>query len=165
MTDNQKFIDRQKIKLISADTDLSSSRRIINENFKLISESLIELKSISSLSKIVFPSTYSTGDMMMLRAESNGKFSIIKSQVGIGTKYKFSAETLTIPKDHQYIVTKIELLNGSQVIQEAGGELIVLSTEIISNLKNENIDTLTTTNKTIVGAINEIKSKIDTLVP
>ena len=44
MTDNQRFIDRQKIKLVGADTDLSSSRRIINENFKLLSEEVIRLQ-------------------------------------------------------------------------------------------------------------------------
>jgi len=69
MTDNQRFIDRQKIKLVGADTDLSSSRRIINENFKLLSEEVIRLKDINSLSKLTFPSTFSAGDMMMLRAE------------------------------------------------------------------------------------------------
>ena len=161
MTDNQRFIDRQKIKLVGADIDLSSSRRIINENFKLLSEEVIRLKDINSLSKLTFPSTFSAGDMMMLRAERDGKFSIVKSQVGIGTKYKFVGETITIPKNHQYIVTKVELLSGSQIIQEPGGELIVLEQEIETNLKNKEISELTTTGKTIVSAINELKNKIE----
>lgn len=161
MTDNQRFIDRQKIKLVGADTDLSSSRRIINENFKLLSEEVIKLKDINSLSKLTFPSTFSAGDMMMLRAERDGKFSIVKSQIGIGTKYKFVGETITIPKNHQYIVTKVELLSGSQIIQEPGGELIVLEQEIETNLKNKEISELTTTGKTIVSAINELKNKIE----
>lgn len=161
MTDNQRFIDRQKIKLVGADTDLSSSRRIINENFKLLSEEVIRLKDINSLSKLTFPSTFSAGDMMMLRAERDGKFSIVKSQVGIGTKYKFVGETITIPKNHQYIVTKVELLSGSQIIQEPGGELIVLEQEIEVNLKNKEIAELTTTGKTVVSAINELKNKIE----
>ena len=161
MTDNQRFIDRQKIKLVGADTDLSSSRRIINENFKLLSEEVIRLKDINSLSKLIFPSTFSAGDMMMLRAERDGKFSIVKSQVGIGTKYKFVGETITIPKNHQYIVTKVELLSGSQIIQEPGGELIVLEQEIETNLKNKEISELTTTGKTVVSAINELKNKIE----
>ena len=161
MTDNQRFIDRQKIKLVGADTDLSSSRRIINENFKLLSEEVIRLKDINSLSKLTFPSTFSAGEMMMLRAERDGKFSIVKSQVGIGTKYKFVGETITIPKNHQYIVTKVELLSGSQIIQEPGGELIVLEQEIEVNLKNKEIAELTTTGKTIVSAINELKNKIE----
>lgn len=161
MTDNQRFIDRQKIKLVGADTDLSSSRRIINENFKLLSEEVIRLKDINSLSKLTFPSTFSAGEMMMLRAERDGKFSIVKSQVGIGTKYKFIGETITIPKNHQYIVTKVELLSGSQIIQEPGGELIVLEQEIETNLKNKEISELTTTGKTIVSAINELKNKIE----
>lgn len=161
MTDNQRFIDRQKIKLVGADTDLSSSRRIINENFKLLSEEVIRLKDINSLSKLTFPSTFSAGDMMMLRAERDGKFSIVKSQVGIGTKYKFVGEIITIPKNHQYIVTKVELLSGSQIIQEPGGELIVLEQEIETNLKNKEISELTTTGKTVVSAINELKNKIE----
>lgn len=161
MTDNQRFIDRQKIKLVGADTDLSSSRRIINENFKLLSEEVIRLKDINSLSKLTFPSTFSAGDMMMLRAERDGKFSIVKSQVGIGTKYRFVGETITIPKNHQYIVTKVELLSGSQIIQEPGGELVVLEQEIEVNLKNKEIAELTTTGKTVVSAINELKNKIE----
>ena len=163
MTDNQRFIDRQKIKLVGADTDLSSSRRIINENFKLLSEEVIRLKDINSLSKLTFPSTFSAGDMMMLRAERDGKFSIVKSQVGIGTKYKFVGETITIPKNHQYIVTKVELLSGSQILQEPGGELIVLEQEIETNLKNKEISELTTTGKTVVSAINELKNKIENI--
>lgn len=163
MTDNQRFIDRQKIKLVGADTDLSSSRRIINENFKLLSEEVIKLKDINSLSKLTFPSTFSAGEMMMLRAERDGKFSIVKSQVGIGTKYKFVGETITIPKNHQYIVTKVELLSGSQIIQEPGGELIVLEQEIEVNLKNKEIAELTTTGKTIVSAINELKNKVENI--
>ena len=161
MTDNQRFIDRQKIKLVGADTDLSSNRRIINENFKLLSEEVIRLKDINSLSKLTFPSTFSAGDMMMLRAERDGKFSIVKSQVGIGTKYRFVGETITIPKNHQYIVTKVELLSGSQIIQEPGGELVVLEQEMEVNLKNKEISELTTTGKTIVSAINELKNKIE----
>ena len=161
MTDNQRFIDRQKIKLVGADTDLSSSRRIINENFRLLSEEVIRLKDINSLSKLTFPSTFSVGEMMMLRAERDGKFSIVKSQVGIGTKYKFVGETITIPKNHQYIVTKVELLSGSQIIQEPGGELVVLEQEIETNLKNKEIAELTTTGKTVVSAINELKNKIE----
>ena len=163
MTDNQRFIDRQKIKLVGADTDLSSSRRIINENFKLLSEEVIRLKDINSLSKLTFPSTFSAGEMMMLRAERDGKFSIVKSQVGIGTKYKFVGETIIIPKNHQYIVTKVELLSGSQIIQEPGGELIVLEQEIETNLKNKEISELTTTGKTVVSAINELKNKIENI--
>lgn len=163
MTDNQRFIDRQKIKLVGADTDLSSSRRIINENFKLLSEEVIRLKDINSLSKLTFPSTFSAGDMMMLRAERDGKFSIVKSQVSIGTKYRFVGETITIPKNHQYIVTKVELLSGSQIIQEPGGELVVLEQEIEVNLKNKEISELTTTGKTIVSAINELKNKIENM--
>lgn len=163
MTDNQRFIDRQKIKLVGADTDLSSSRRIINENFKLLSEEVIRLKDINSLSKLTFPSTFSVGDMMMLRAERDGKFSIVKSQVGIGTKYRFVGETITIPKNHQYIVTKVELLSGSQIIQEPGGELVVLEQEIEVNLKNKEIAELTTTGKTVVSAINELKNKIENM--
>lgn len=163
MTDNQRFIDRQKIKLVGADTDLSSSRRIINENFKLLSEEVIRLKDINSLSKLTFPSTFSAGEMMMLRAERDGKFSIVKSQVGIGTKYKFVGETITIPKNHQYIVTKVELLSGSQIIQEPGGELVVLEQEIEVNLKNKEIAELTTTGKTVVSAINELKNKIENI--
>lgn len=163
MTDNQRFIDRQKIKLVGADTDLSSSRRIINENFKLLSEEVIRLKDINSLSKLTFPSTFSAGEMMMLRAERDGKFSIVKSQVGIGTKYRFVGETITIPKNHQYIVTKVELLSGSQIIQEPGGELIVLEQEIEVNLKNKEIAELTTTGKTVVSAINELKNKVENI--
>lgn len=167
MTDfnKQRLLDRARIVVLSADSDLSSSRRVINENFKILNEALIELKSTTAINKLSFPATYAIGDLMQLRAERDGKFAVVKSSAGIGTKYRFSGETITIPKDHQYIVTKVELLSGSQIIQEPGGELIVLENEVASNLKVKEIEELTTTNKTVVGAINELKSALGTQVP
>lgn len=167
MTDlnKQRLLDRARIVVLTADSDLSSSRRTINENFKILNEALIELKSTTTINKLSFPTTYTVGDLMLLRAERDGKFAVVKSSVGIGTKYRFSGETITIPKDHQYIVTKVELLSGSQIIQEPGGELIVLENEVASNLKVKEIEELTTTSKTVVGAINELKSAIGTQAP
>ena len=167
MTDfnKQRLLDRARIVVLSADSDLSSSRRVINENFKILNEALIELKSTTAINKLSFPATYAVGDLMQLRAERNGKFAVVKSSAGIGTKYRFFGETITIPKDHQYIVTKVELLSGSQIIQEPGGELIVLENEVASNLKVKEIEELTTTNKTVVGAINELKSALGTQTP
>lgn len=167
MTDfnKQRLLDRARIVVLSADSDLSSSRRVINENFKILNEALIELKSTTAINKLSFPATYAVGDLMQLRAERDGKFAVVKSSAGIGTKYRFSGETITIPKDHQYIVTKVELLSGSQIIQEPGGELIVLENEVASNLKVKEIEELTTTSKTVVGAINELKSAIGTQAP
>ena len=167
MTDfnKQRLLDRARIVVLSADSDLSSSRRVINENFKILNEALIELKSTTAINKLSFPATYAVGDLMQLRAERDGKFAVVKSSAGIGTKYRFSGETITIPKDHQYIVTKVELLSGSQIIQEPGGELIVLENEVASNLKVKEIEELTTTSKTVVGAINELKSALGTQTP
>lgn len=167
MTDfnKQRLLDRARIVVLSADSDLSSSRRVINENFKILNEALIELKSTTAINKLSFPATYAIGDLMQLRAERDGKFAVVKSSAGVGTKYRFSGETITIPKDHQYIVTKVELLSGSQIIQEPGGELIVLENEVASNLKVKEIEELTTTSKTVVGAINELKSALGTQAP